>query len=129
METVLEVMVMIFLYTNDKLPQKLMKALSSGIKILLVGVAFLIVIYFKKQGVTLETAARIFRLAGAADDTGSGLEHRCLPPHPSGPGCTQCNLHRAVSVTVAVMITAAVRMNCEATITRTPPNSQTTMRK
>lgn len=42
-----------------------MKALSTGIKIFLVGVAVLIVIYFKKQGVTLETAAA-FRLAGAA---------------------------------------------------------------
>lgn len=63
-ETVFEVSVMIFLYTNDKIPQKVMKALSTGIKIFLVGVAVLIVIYFKKQGVTLETAAAFFDWPG-----------------------------------------------------------------
>lgn len=57
LEVVLEVCVMIYLYTNDKLPEKTIQWLGRGIKVLLVGIAVFVVIYFKRFGITLESAS------------------------------------------------------------------------
>ena len=40
MELALEVSVMVFLYTNDRLPEKLMKGIRTFIKVFLIGLLF-----------------------------------------------------------------------------------------
>lgn len=57
MELALEVAVMVFLYTNDRLPEKLMKGIRIAIKVLLIGFTLLIVLYFRKNGMSVESAS------------------------------------------------------------------------
>ncbi|HJB00822.1 MAG TPA: putative ABC exporter domain-containing protein [Candidatus Mediterraneibacter merdavium] len=55
LETALEVSIMVFLYTNDRLPEKLMRGIRWFIKIFLVAFTLLIVLYFRKNGLTVES--------------------------------------------------------------------------
>ena len=56
MELALEVAIMVFLYTNDSLPDKLMKGIRIAIKVFLIGFTLLIVLYFRKNGMSVESA-------------------------------------------------------------------------
>lgn len=56
MELALEVAIMVFLYTNDSLPDKLMKGICIAIKVFLIGFTLLIVLYFRKNGMSVESA-------------------------------------------------------------------------
>ena len=57
MELALEVAIMVFLYTNDHLPEKLMKGIRFAIKAFLIGFTLLIVLYFRKNGMSVESAS------------------------------------------------------------------------
>ena len=57
MELALEVAIMVFLYTNDRLPEKLMKGIRIAIKVILIGFTLLIVLYFRKNGMSVESAS------------------------------------------------------------------------
>lgn len=57
MELALEVAIMVFLYTNDRLPENLMKGIRFAIKVFLVGFTLLIVLYFRKNGMSVESAS------------------------------------------------------------------------
>ena len=57
MELALEVSVMVFLYTNDRLPEKLMKGIRTFIKVFLIGFTLLVVLYFRKNGMTVGAAS------------------------------------------------------------------------
>ncbi|HJD34366.1 MAG TPA: putative ABC exporter domain-containing protein [Candidatus Mediterraneibacter tabaqchaliae] len=57
MELALEVSVMVFLYTNDRLPEKLMKGIRTFIKVFLIGFTLLVVLYFRKNGMTVGSAS------------------------------------------------------------------------
>lgn len=55
LETLLEISVMIFLYANDRLPEKLIRAVCIGIRVFLVAFTLLIVFYLKLYGLSVET--------------------------------------------------------------------------
>lgn len=57
LETILEVAVMVFLYTNDHLPEKLMQGVRFAIKVFLIGFTLLVVLYFKRNGLSVESAS------------------------------------------------------------------------
>lgn len=57
MELALEVAIMVFLYTNDHLPENLMKGIRFAIKVFLIGFTLLIVLYFRKNGMSVESAS------------------------------------------------------------------------
>ena len=56
-ELALEVAIMVFLYTNDRLPEKLMKGIRLGIKVLLIVFTLLFVLYFRRNGLSVESAS------------------------------------------------------------------------
>lgn len=56
LETAMELSVMIFLYTNDRLPQKLMSGIRMGIKVFLAALTLVVVLYFRKNGLSVESA-------------------------------------------------------------------------
>ena len=55
LEIALEVSIMVFLYTNDHLPQKLMSGIRWFIKIFLAAFTLLIVLYFRRNGMSVES--------------------------------------------------------------------------
>ena len=55
LDIALEVSIMVFLYTNDHLPEKLMNGIRWFIKVFLVAFTLLIVLYFRKNGMTVES--------------------------------------------------------------------------
>lgn len=55
-ECAVELSVMIILYTNDRLPQKLIKGICLGMKVFLIAFTLLIVLYFKEKGLSVESA-------------------------------------------------------------------------
>ena len=56
-ELAFEIAVMLFLYTNDRLPEKLMKGIRTFIKVFLIGFTLLVVLYFRKNGMTVGSAS------------------------------------------------------------------------
>lgn len=56
-EVALELSIMIFLYTNDRLPEKLMSGIRIGIKVFLAAFTLAVVLYFRKNGLSVESAA------------------------------------------------------------------------
>lgn len=58
MEIAFEVSVMVFLYTNDNLPEKLMSGIRWFIKVFLVAFTVLVVVYFRINGMTVESVFR-----------------------------------------------------------------------
>lgn len=57
LEISMEVSVMVILYTNDRIPQKVITWIGRAIKVFLIGVTVFIILYFKKYGITLESAS------------------------------------------------------------------------
>ena len=112
-ETVFEVSVMIFLYTNDKIPAKVMKGVSTGIKVFLVAVAVVIVVYFKKQGISLETAAAFFDWPGLQMIPVVGWNIAAYRLILLGPDMLNVICTVLYLLTVAGMILAAIRMKCD----------------
>ena len=60
LEIVLECSTMVILYTNEQIPAKVLKGICIGIKVFLIGITLLIVYYFWKNGITLETVFAFF---------------------------------------------------------------------
>ncbi len=56
LEIALEVSIMVMIYANDRLPEKLMKAFRLLIKVLLGAFTLAIVLYFRREGLSVETA-------------------------------------------------------------------------
>ncbi len=57
LETIFESSLMVFLYTNDKIPSKVMLWIGRLIKVFLVGITLFIILYFREHGVSLKTAS------------------------------------------------------------------------
>lgn len=57
LEIVLELSTIVVLYTNDRISEKMMKWLSRGMKAFLLGVTLFMILYFKRYGLTLDTAS------------------------------------------------------------------------
>lgn len=56
LEILLEISVMVIIYANDRLPEKLMKGICLGIKILLAAITLAIILYFRREGLSVESA-------------------------------------------------------------------------
>ena len=59
-EIVFECCIMVWLYTNETLPEKVLKILGWGIKAFLIAITLVIILYFRKEGISLESAAAFF---------------------------------------------------------------------
>lgn len=57
LELMFEVSVMVFLYTNDQLPQGLMKGIRTFIKVFFAAFTLLIILYFRRNGFSVESAS------------------------------------------------------------------------
>lgn len=57
LELSMEISVMLLLYTNDRIPRNVITWISRGIKVFLIGITIFIILYFKKYGITLDTAS------------------------------------------------------------------------
>lgn len=57
-ETVIEISAIILLYTGDSVPEKAVRVLCMSLKVFLIGFTLLILLYFKMNGLSAETAGR-----------------------------------------------------------------------
>lgn len=64
LEVLLEASLMVFLYTNETLPEWLIKGLCFGIKVFLAAMTLFFIWYFRKEGFSLETVSAFFGWPG-----------------------------------------------------------------
>ena len=113
MELALEVAIMVFLYTNDHLPEKLMKGIRFAIKAFLIGFTLLIVLYFRKNGMSVESASAFidWKVLQMIPVIGWQIAvYRLILLGPTVLNIVCSILYLAV---VAVSVIAAVRMKCD----------------
>lgn len=116
MELALEVAIMVFLYTNDRLPEKLMKGIRIAIKVILIGFTLLIVLYFRKNGMSVESASAFIDWEVLQMIPVIGWQIAVYRLILLGPTLLNviCSCLYAVTVILAVAAVAAVwRMRCD----------------
>ena len=113
LETALEVSVMVFLYTNDRLPRKLMKGIRMGIKVFLIAFTALILFYFRKNGLSVESATAFIDWPVLQMIPVLGWQIAVYRLILLGP--TTLNMICSVMylIAVAVSVTVAYRMDCD----------------
>lgn len=112
-EIALEGSIMVFLYTNEKLPRKLIDGICKGIKVFLIGMTLALIWYFRTYHISLESARAL-------------IDHPVLQMMPVvgwnvavyrlillGPTALNLMCTGLYAVVVAVMVLAAARMKCE----------------
>ncbi len=113
LELILEISIMVYLYTNDRIPSAVMKWIGRGIKLFLVGTALFIVLYFRKYGVSLESAFTFIDWPGLQMIPVVGwnisLYHLIL----LGPSTLNLVCTGLYLLTVLIMIIVVCRMKCE----------------
>lgn len=60
LENIFECSLMVWMYTNERVPEKLMKVLGWIIKGVLAAISLVIILYFRREGITLESATAFF---------------------------------------------------------------------
>lgn len=113
MEIILEMSVMLFLYTNDTFPDKVMKVIRTGIKILLLAMTVLFLMYFRKNGLSVETAFRFIDWKPLQAIPVIGWQIALYRLILSGPEGINLICSVLYIVTVAVIFIFAVRMKCD----------------
>lgn len=113
MELLFEVSVMILLYTNDRLPEKLMKGICTGIKVFLIACALAVILYFRKNGLTLENVWTLLDLPGLQVIPVFGWQISVYRLILLGPTVLNVICSALYIVMVAVSVTAAIRMKCD----------------
>nr|WP_294490719.1 putative ABC exporter domain-containing protein [uncultured Mediterraneibacter sp.] len=113
LELTMEVSIMVFLYTNDRLPEKLMKGLRLAIKIFLVAFTLLVVLYFRRNGLTVESAMAfvdwpLLQMIPVIGWQISVFRLILLGPTVINVVCTLLYL-----ITVALSLLVALRMKCD----------------
>lgn len=113
LELAFEVSVMIFLYTNDRVPEKVMKGIRMGIKIILIACALAVILYFRKNGLTLDSVWTLLDMPGLQMIPALGWQIAIYRLILLGPTTLNviCSLLYLVMVAVSVM--AAIRMKCD----------------
>ncbi len=113
LELAFEVSVMIFLYTNDRVPEKVMKGIRMGIKIFLIACALAVILYFRKNGLTLDSVWTLLDMPGLQMIPALGWQIAIYRLILLGPTTLNviCSLLYLVMVAVSVM--AAIRMKCD----------------
>ena len=113
LELAFEVSVMIFLYTNDRVPEKVMKGIRMGIKIFLIACALAVILYFRKNGLTLDSVWTLLDMPGLQMIPALGWQIAIYRLILFGPTTLNviCSLLYLVMAAVSVM--AAIRMKCD----------------
>lgn len=113
LELLLEGSLMVFLYTNESLPEGVLKGLCNAIKIFLVVVTLFFVWYFYREGFTLETVSAFFDWPGLQMVPVMGWNIAAYRLILSGP--TQLNVICTILYVLAVagMFFVAWKMKCE----------------
>ena len=112
-EVALELCVMVFLYTNDRLPEKLMSGIRTGIKVFLILFTAAIVLYFRKNGLSVESASAfidwpVLQMIPLIGWQVAAYRLILLGPTALNLTCTALYL-----VTAAVFMALVLRMKCD----------------
>lgn len=113
LELAFEVSVMIFLYTNDSVSEKLMKGIRTGIKVFLIVCALAVVLYFRKNGLTPESAWTLLDMRGLLMIPVFGWQIAVYRLILLGPTTLNVICSILYLIMVAFSVTAAVRMKCD----------------
>lgn len=113
MELALEVAIMVFLYTNDRLPEKLMKGICIAIKVILIGFTLLIVLYFRKNGMSVESASAFIDWEVLQMIPVIGWQIAVYRLILLGPTLLNVICSCLYAVTVILAVTAVWRMRCD----------------
>ena len=113
LELALEVSLMVFLYTYDSLPEKLMKGIRLVLKVFLVAFTLLVVLYFRRNGLTVESALAfvdwpVLQMLPVVGWQIAVFRLILLGPTTVNLVCTVLYL-----ITAAVSVAAALRMKCD----------------
>lgn len=112
-ELAFEIAVMLFLYTNDRLPEKLMKGIRWAIRIFMAAFALAVVLYFRVNGLSIESAWALVDLPALQMIPVMGWQiaaYRLILLGPTALNVICTVLYLAV---VCVSVAAAVRMKCD----------------
>ena len=60
LEIVFECCIMVWLYTNETLSEKVLKILGWGIKAFLIAITLVIILYFRKEGISIRGSGCFF---------------------------------------------------------------------
>ncbi|MBS5389151.1 MAG: putative ABC exporter domain-containing protein [Clostridiales bacterium] len=112
LEIVLEVSVMVTIYANDRLPEKLMKGICTGIKILLIAITIAIVLYFRKEGISMESARAFIDWKGLQIFPVVGWSIAVYRLILLGPDTLNIVCSILYLLTVFLMTGLAVKMDC-----------------
>ncbi len=112
-EVTVELCIMVFLYTNDRLPEKLMGGIRAGIKVFLVAFTLAIVLYFRENGLSVESASAfidwpVLRMIPVIGWQVAVYRLILLGPTTLNLICTVLYLASA-----GIFITAVFRMKCD----------------
>lgn len=113
LELVLEGSIMVYLYTNDRIPAGVMKWIGRIIKAFLVGIALFIVMYFRKYGVSLESAFAFIDWPGLQMIPVVGWNIAVYHLILLGPSSLNLVCTLLYVLTVALLLIVACRMKCE----------------
>lgn len=112
-ELALEVAIMVFLYTNDHLPQKLMKGIRLGIKVFLIAFTLLIVLYFRRNGMSVESASEFIDWNVLQMLPVAGWQIAAFRLIMLGPTTLNVICSCLYAVTVILAVAAVSRMRCD----------------
>lgn len=113
LEIVLECCIMVWLYTNERLPEKVLKLLGWGIKGFLAAITVVIFLYFRREGISLASASAFFDWPVLQMIPVVGWNicvYRLILLEPTALNLTGTVLYLAV---VSVMSVIAFRMKCD----------------
>lgn len=112
-EIMFEISIMILMYTNDRIPEKAKIWIGRGIKVFLVGVAVFIVLYFKKYGVSVESASAFIDWPGLQMIPVAGWNISVYRLILLGPDTLNVICTVLYLLTAAGALLAACRMKCD----------------
>ena len=113
LELLLEVSVMVFMYTNETLPERFMKGLSLGIKIFLGAMTLFLVLYFRREGFSLATVSAFFDWPGLQMIPVVGWNIAAYRLILTGPTTLNMVCTALYACTVAAAFLTARHMRCE----------------
>lgn len=113
LEMALEVSIMVFLYTNDRIPRKLMKGIRLGIKLFLIAFTVLIILYFRRNGLSVESAAAFIDWPVLQLIPVLGWQIAVYRLILLGPTALNMICSVLYLISVAAFVTIAWRMDCD----------------
>ncbi len=113
LEITFEVAAIIFLYTNDHLPQKLISAVRTAIKIFLIAFTLAVVLYFRRNGLSLETASAFINSPALQMIPVIGWQIAAYRLILLGPTTLNIICTALYALTVVLSAVGAFRMKCD----------------